>query len=207
MNERRTAPAAERNKEPILAVLRRVLPDSGLVLEIARRDRPACHSLCPGLPDSEWQPSDPDSAARSSIDAWIAHEGLPNVRPPLDLDVGAETWPIEGADAVLCINMIHISPWAATLHLMAGAARVLPMQGVLFLYGPFRRLDRQTAPSNEAFDAQLRWQNPDWGLRDLEAVVSVAEKNGLELVEVTEMPANNLSVVFRRIQRSRLPIG
>ena len=177
MNERRTAPAAERNKEPILAVLRRVLPDSGLVLEIASGTGQHVVHFAQALPDLEWQPSDPDPEARSSIAAWIAHEGLPNVRPPLDLDVGAEPWPIERADAVVCINMIHISPWAATLHLMAGAARLLPMQGVLFLYGPFRRLDRETAPSNEAFDAQLRRQNPEWGVRNLEAVVSVAEQN------------------------------
>jgi hypothetical protein len=198
VNARRTAPAAERNKEPILKVLRPVLPDSGLVLEIASGTGQHVVHFAQALPELEWQPSDPDPEARSSIAAWIAHEGLPNVRPPLDLDVGSEPWPIDRADAVVCINMIHISPWAATQHLMTGAARLLPIRGVLFLYGPFRRMDRETAPSNEAFDAQLRRRNPEWGLRDLEAVVSVAKQNGLDLIEVTEMPANNLAVVIRK---------
>ena len=198
MNERQTAPAAERNKEPILGVLRRVLPDRGLVLEIASGTGQHVVHFAQALPDLEWQPSDPDPEARSSIAAWTAHEGLSNVRPPLDLDVRSEPWPIERADAVICINMIHISPWVATLRMMSGAARLLPMQGVLFHYGPFRRSDQETAPSNEAFDAQLRRQNPEWGVRDLEAVQGVAKQNGLDLTEVAEMPANNLSVVFRK---------
>jgi Protein of unknown function (DUF938) len=196
----RTAPAADRNKEPILAVLRRVLPESGLVVEIASGTGQHIVHFARALPGLEWQPSDPDPEARSSIAAWIAHERLPNVRPPLDLDVGSEPWPVDQADAVVCINMIHISPWAATLSLMTGAARLLPMQGVVFLYGPFRRSERETAPSNEAFDAQLRRQNPEWGLRDLEAVVSAAKQTGLDLIEIAEMPANNLSVVFRKLE-------
>ncbi len=195
---RRTAPAAERNKEPILAVLRRVLPESGLVLEVASGTGQHAVHFARALPDLQWQPSDPDPEARSSIAAWIAHDRPANILPPLDLDVGSAAWPVGRADAVVCINMIHISPWAATLSLMAGSARLLPIQGMLFLYGPFRRLDRESAPSNEAFDAQLRRQNPEWGLRDLEAVVKVAEENGLRLTEIAEMPANNLSVVFRR---------
>ena len=195
---RRTAPAADRNKEPILAVLRRVLPESGLVVEIASGTGQHVVHFARALPGLEWQPSDPDPEARSSIAAWIAHERLPNVRPPLVLDVGSEPWPVDRADAVVCINMIHISPWAATLNLMTGAARLLPIDGVLFLYGPFRRSERETAPSNEAFDAQLRRQNPEWGLRDLEAVASAAERTGFDLIEIAEMPANNLSVVFRR---------
>ena len=195
---RRTAPAADRNKEPILAVLRRVLPESGLVVEIASGTGQHIVHFARALPGLEWQPSDPDPEARSSIAAWIAHERLPNVRPPLDLDVGSEPWPVDPADAVVCINMIHISPWAAALSLMTGAARLLHSGGVLVLYGPFRRSERETAPSNEAFDAQLRRQNPEWGLRDLEAVASAAERTGLDLIEIAEMPANNLSVVFRR---------
>src|SRR5688572_14722563 len=140
-NMRRTAPAADRNKKPILAVLRRVLPESGLVLEVASGTGQHVVHFARALPNLQWQPSDPDPEARSSIAVWIAHERLANVRPPLDLDVGSAVWPVGRADAVVCINMIHISPWAATLSLMAGSARLLPMQGLLFLYGPFRRLD------------------------------------------------------------------
>ena len=205
MNGRQSAPAADRNKGPILTVLRGVLPDTGLVLEIASGTGQHIVHFAQALPSLIWQPSDPDPEARSSISSWMDHEQLPNVRPPLDLDVGSEIWPIERADAVVCINMIHISPWPSTLYLLVGAARLLPAGGNLFLYGPFRRLDRQTAPSNEAFDRQLRNQNPEWGLRDLEAVVSAAEKAGFNLVEVTEMPANNISVILRRCRPSDVP--
>ena len=198
MSERRTAPAAERNREPILEALRRVLPGKGLVLEIASGTGQHVVHFARALPGLHWQPSDRDPEARASIVAWTAHEGPRNVRTPLNLDACTEAWPIERADAIVCINMIHIAPWAATLGLMAGAARLLPRGGVLFLYGPFRRLDRETAPSNEAFDAQLRRQNPEWGLRDLDAVVRAAERVGLGAVETIEMPANNLSVVLRR---------
>ncbi len=196
-NWRRTAPAAERNKDPILAVLRRVLPDSSLVLEIASGTGQHTVHFAQALPSLEWQPSDPDPDARSSIVGWTAHCRAPNVRPPLDLDVSREVWSVDQADAVICINMVHISPWPSTLHLLAGAARILPAGGVLYLYGPFRRSDRETASSNEAFDAQLRRQNPEWGLRDLERVISEADRNGLAHVETTDMPANNFSVVFR----------
>jgi len=195
---RRTAPAAERNKDPILAVLRRVLPDSGLALEIASGTGQHVVHFAQALPSLEWQPSDPDPDARSSIAEWTALYQVPNVRPPLDLDVSREVWPIAQADAVVCINMIHISPWPSTLRLMAGSARLLPAGGVLFLYGPFRRRGRETAPSNEAFDAQLRRQNPEWGLRELERVVGIADQNGLHHIEIIEMPANNLSVAFRK---------
>ena len=198
MDERQTAPAAERNKGPILAVLRRVLPESGLVLEIASGTGQHVVHFAGALPRLTWQPSDPDPQMRASIAAWVADVALPNLRPPLDLDVCSEAWPVERADAVMCINTIHIAPWAATLHLMAGALRLLPARGVLVLYGPFRRLGRHTAPSNEMFDAQLQRANLAWGVRDLEVVANVADKNGLALEEVIEMPANNLSVVFRR---------
>ncbi len=198
MQERRTAPAAERNKGPILAVLRRVLPESGLVLEIASGTGQHIVHFAGALPGLTWQPSDPDPQMRASIAAWVAEAGLPNVRPPLDLDVRSEAWPVERADAVVCINMIHIAPWAATLHLMAGVSRLLPAQGILVLYGPFRRFGRHTAPSNEVFDAQLRRSDPAWGVRDLEQAASVADQTGFVLDEVIEMPANNLSAVFRR---------
>jgi hypothetical protein len=134
----------------------------------------------------------------SSIEGWIAEKSLPNVLRPVALDVRDQEWPIGRADAIVCINMVHISPWEATLSLMRGAGRVLSSGGLLFLYGPYRRSGRHTAPSNEAFDAQLRQRNSEWGVRDLEVVANAATANGLDLQEVIEMPANNLSVVFRR---------
>lgn len=159
---RRHAPAAERNRDPILAVLRRHLPAEGLVLEVASGTGQHAVHFAAALPGLVFQPSDPDSSARASIDAWAAASGLPNLRPALDLDAGAEDWPALSPVAVLCINMIHISPWAATRGLLAGSARVLPAGGVLLLYGPYRRDDVETAPSNEEFDRSLRRRNPAW---------------------------------------------
>jgi hypothetical protein len=197
MTDRQTAPAADRNKEAILGVLRRFLPDTGLVLEIASGTGQHVVHFAQALRQLEWQPSDPDPQARSSISAWIGHVNVPNIRPPLNLDVSSNPWPLQQAHAVVCINMVHISPWSATLGLMGGAAGLLPTRGPLIVYGPFRHLDRETAPSNEAFDAELRQRNPEWGLRDVQAVARVAEENGLRLVEVVEMPANNSTLVFR----------
>jgi SAM-dependent methyltransferase len=196
--ERRTAPAAERNKGPILAVLERVLPKRGRVVEVASGTGQHVVHFARQLPRLTWQPSDPDPAMRISIAAWSAAAGLPNLRPPLDIDVRSADWVVGPADAVVCINMVHIAPWAATLHLMAGASRLLSPRGILFLYGPYRRCGRHTAPSNEDFDAQLRRSDPEWGVRDLEDVVEVAERNGFALEDVVAMPANNFSVVFRR---------
>jgi SAM-dependent methyltransferase len=193
------APAAERNKDPILAVLRRVLPTRGLVLEIASGTGQHVLHFAEKLPNLEWQPSDPDAEMRASIAARIAAAGLPNLRPPLPLDAASQPWPIDSAGAVICINMIHIAPWEAATGLMAGVARLLGPKGVLVLYGPFRRNGEHTAPSNEAFDADLRRRNQKWGVRDLEAVEEVARLNGLPRDEVVEMPANNLAVVFRRM--------
>jgi SAM-dependent methyltransferase len=195
---RRHAPAAERNREPILAVLRRHLPAEGLVLEVASGTGQHAVHFAAALPGLAFQPSDPDPSARGSIDAWAAASGLPNLRPALDLDAGARAWPALRAEAVLCINMIHISPWTATLGLLAGSARVLPPGGVLLLYGPYRRDDVETAPGNEEFDRSLRLRNPAWGLRRLEDVTAEAARQGLRRVEVADMPANNLCVVFRR---------
>ena len=192
-----TAPAAERNKGPILAVLKGVLPASGLVLEIASGTGQHVVHFAQGMPHLTWQPSDPDPELRASIRAWIAQAGLSKVHVPLDLNVGRLPWPIEAADAVVCINMVHIAPWPATPALMAGAARLLPAAGVLILYGPFRRDARHTAPSNAAFDQELRAGNPDWGVRDLEAVTEVAASQGLALQDVIAMPANNFCVVLR----------
>ena len=192
-----TAPAAERNKGPILTVLNGLLPASGLVLEIVSGTGQHVVHFAQGMPHLMWQPSDPDPELRASIRAWIAQTGLSNIRAPLDLDVGRLPWPIERADAVVCINLVHIAPWPATPALMAGAARLLPATGILVLYGPYRREGRHTAPSNEAFDQQLRASNPDWGVRHLEAVTEVAASDGLALRDVIAMPANNFCVVFR----------
>jgi SAM-dependent methyltransferase len=197
-DHRQQAPAAARNRDPILAVLRGVLPETGTVLEIASGTGEHSLHFAAALPGLVFQPSDPNPEARSSIAAWAAASGLANLRPPLALDAAALPWPVTAADAVLCINMIHISPWAATEGLMRGAAAILPPGGPLYLYGPYRRAGVATAPSNEAFDRDLRGRNPAWGLRDLEAVATLAEKEGFSGPAVTEMPANNLSVVFRR---------
>lgn len=195
---RLTAPAAERNKGPILDVLKRFLPESGLVLEIASGTGQHVVHFATALPALTWQPTDLDPEHLISIAAWRRHSGLQNVRPPFELDVGANPWPVERADAVLCCNMIHIAPWTATVQLLEGAARVLVPGGMLFLYGPYRRFGRHTAPSNEAFDADLRARNPEWGLRDMEEVVALGVNNGLLLIEIEPMPANNFSVIFRR---------
>lgn len=197
---RLTAPAAERNKGPILDILKRFLPESGLVLEIASGTGQHVVHFAAALPALTWRPTDLDPEHLISIAAWRQHSGLQNVRPPFEIDVGANPWPIEQANAVLCCNMIHIAPWAATAQLLEGAARVLAPGGVLFLYGPYKRFGAHTAPSNEAFDADLRRRNPEWGLRDMEEVAELAVKNGLTLVEIVAMPANNFSVIFRRDQ-------
>jgi len=195
---RRFAPATARNRDPILEVLRGVLPPGGLVLEIASGSGEHAVHFAAALPGLTFQPSDPDAAARASIDAWVAETGLAGIRPALALDAGAPGWPVERADAVLCINMIHISPWSATEGLLRGAAAILPAGAPLVLYGPYRRGGAHTAPSNAAFDADLRARNPEWGVRDLEEVAGLAAREGFGPPAVTAMPANNLVVVFRR---------
>jgi len=194
---KRHAPATARNRQPILDVLRPRLPADGLVLEVASGSGEHAVHFAAALPQLVFQPSDPDEEALASIDAWAADSGLANVRPAVALDTTAPSWPVAQATAVLCCNMIHIAPWAAAVGLIAGAARLLPDHGLLFLYGPYRR-NGQTAPSNEAFDRDLRRRNADWGVRDLEAVTELAEAHGFAAPEVIEMPANNLSVIFRR---------
>jgi hypothetical protein len=197
---RRYAPATARNRGPILDVLRRYLPSQGLVLEIASGSgEHITHFAADAGGSLIFQPSDPDEGARASIDAWANVLGVANVRPAIALDAAAEYWPVNRADLVLSINMIHIAPWAAAIGLMRGAARVLPVQGVLFLYGPFRRGGRHTASSNEAFDRNLRLQDPAWGVRDLEAVTALAAAAGFAAPIIEEMPANNLSVIFHRL--------
>ena len=197
-DDRQYAPATARNRGPILNVLQSILPLSGPVLEVASGTGEHVVHFARAFPMLEWQPSDPSREARRSIDAWIAAEGLENVRSPLDLDAACDNWPIDHATAVVCINMIHISPWASTEGLMRGANRILDAGAPLYLYGPFRRATRPIEPSNAAFDENLRSRDPRWGLRDLDEVAACAGSHGFVLDRVAEMPANNLSVIFRR---------
>jgi SAM-dependent methyltransferase len=198
-DDRRHAPATARNRDPILGVLRAVLPPSGLVVEVGSGTGEHVVHFARALPGLVWQPSDPSPEARRSIACWVATEGLANVRPPLDLDAAGGDWPIDHATAVVCINMIHISLWAATEGLMRGAARFLHAGAPLILYGPFRRAGRPLEPSNAAFDEDLRRRDPGWGLRELERVAACAGAHGFALDRVVEMPANNLSVILRRV--------
>ncbi|MCA3423569.1 MAG: DUF938 domain-containing protein [Roseomonas sp.] len=196
---RRFAPAVARNKAPITEVLARHLPPTGLVLEIASGSGEHALQFAAHFPALSFQPSDPDAAALASIAAWREEARLPNLLPPWMLDVMADAWPIQTADAVLCINMIHIAPWEATLALISGAARILRSNGILFLYGPFKRGGEHTAPSNAAFDDSLRAQDERWGVRDLEEVTRAARAAGFAAPAVEAMPANNLSLIFRRV--------
>ena len=210
---RRYAPAAERNREPILAVLRGHVPRRGMVLEIASGTGQHAVHCAPALAPCHWLTSDPNPAARDSIAAWTAAADAPNLHGPLAVDVTEADWPqsiqtwrqvhdtVPPITAVVAINLIHISPWVACEGLMQGAAMLLPVSGVLYLYGPYYR-QGATAPSNEAFDASLRAQDPDWGVRNLEAVVALAARHHFSLTQVIEMPANNLSVVFQKTAAS-----
>jgi Protein of unknown function (DUF938) len=213
---RQFAPATQRNREPILALLKRVLPPTGTVLEISSGTGEHGAFFAPLLAPRYWLPSDPNPIARDSIRAWRA-EASDYLLPPIALDARDPIWPVEQADveqpalepdrepdlrrlpitAIVNINMVHISPWAACLGLMAGAGRILPTDGLLYLYGPFKQAGLPLAPSNAEFDQSLQRQNPEWGLRDLEAVIAAAEAERLTWVETLSMPANNLSVLFR----------
>jgi SAM-dependent methyltransferase len=188
-----------RNREPILEVLRRVLPHEGLVLEIASGGGEHAAYFAENLPGLRWQPTDANTEMFESIAAHRAAAGVVNLLAPLQLDVTSEQWPVERADALVCCNMIHIAPWAATEGLIAGAGRTLARGGLLYLYGPYKIDGRHTAPSNQDFDTRLRAQNLLWGVRDLTDVASLAKRHGLELAETVAMPANNLSVIFRRV--------
>jgi len=190
--------AAERNRGPILGVLSRVLPDTGLILEVASGTGQHVAYFAAATPALTWQPTDRDPESLEFIAATVAAENLGNVNAALRLDVLDSPWPISTADALVCINMIHISPWETTPALFDGARSILENGDVVYLYGPYRRDNRHTAPSNEAFDASLKARDPRWGVRDLEAVTAVAETAGFALEEVVEMPANNLSVIFRK---------
>jgi hypothetical protein len=196
-NIRRHAPATGRNREPILAVMRRHFPERGLVLEISSGTGEHAAFFSRSLPELIWQPSDIDPPSLESIEARRS-DGSANLRSPVGIDAREDAWPIESADVVVNINMIHISPWASCQGLMRGAGRVLGEAGLLYLYGPYHVDGQHTAPSNEAFDASLRQRNPEWGVRDMGDVIAEAKAHGLDLVENVEMPANNYSLIFRR---------
>lgn len=194
---RRSAPAAQRNVGPIGDVLAEWLPASGLVLEIASGTGEHALAFARRFPALEWQPSDPSPDALASIAAWRS-EGPANLREPIRLDASESQWPVEKADAIVCINMVHISPWSSALGLIAGGARLLPAGAPLILYGPWISDDVETAPSNLAFDADLRARDPDWGLRRVEDFADEAASRGLQLIEQRPMPANNRMLLFRR---------
>ena len=197
---RHHAPATLRNRDPILAILCRLAPPTGRLLEIASGSGEHAAYFAAALPGLELHPSDPDPARCASIDAWCAD--LANVQPARPLDAANPDWPalLPAApfDLILSCNMTHIAPWSATEGLIAGAGRVVAPGGTLLLYGPYHRAGISTAPSNEAFDADLRARNPEWGLRDLDAVTALAHLAGLAGPEVIEMPSNNICALWRR---------
>jgi hypothetical protein len=200
------APATQRNREAILEVLQRVLPQSGTILEVASGTGEHAVFFAPCLQPRWWLPSDANPASRASIDAWVKEFKIENLSASIEIDASSSIWAVEDSTllnnspitAIVNINMIHISPWSACLGLMAGAARILPPDGILYMYGPYKQGGKHTAPSNEAFDMSLRLQNPQWGVRDLDEVIAAASSQQLFLVETVQMPANNLSVVFKR---------
>lgn len=196
-DKRRSAPAALRNREPIAEVLGEWLPSSGTVLEVASGTGEHSVWFAERFSDLDWQPSDTHPSALTSIAAWAEESGLPNLREPVVIDASAEGWPVASADAVLNINMAHISPWSASLGLIAGAARLLPAEGPLILYGPWLKDDIETVSSNLVFDADLKARDPEWGLRRLEDFAAAASAKGFRFVDFRRMPANNLMILFR----------
>lgn len=195
---KRHAPAALRNRDAIAAVLRDILPERGVVLELASGSGEHIVHFAGLFPALEWQPSDPDSDALASIATWSGESGLPNIGAPLAINVQADDWSIDHADAMLCINMVHISPWEATIGLMRGAARLLATNAPLYLYGPYIRPDVETSPSNLVFDQSLRNRNRAWGLRQVDDMIDLARENGIIFCNLVEMPANNISLIFKR---------
>jgi hypothetical protein len=207
---RQYAPATQRNRQPILDVLQQVLPPTGTVLEISSGTGEHAVFFAPQLKPRFWIPSDPNPVAQASINAWQVHHPADNLVAAIALDVCEPIWPIEQSGAVptidlqrhpiqaiVNINMIHIAPWSACLGLMAGAKRILPIGGILYLYGPFKQGGQHTSPSNAAFDDSLQRQNPDYGVRNLDEVIDVAKAHNLALLQTITMPANNLSVIFK----------
>ncbi|MBW8295004.1 DUF938 domain-containing protein [Sphingopyxis sp.] len=197
-DDKRHAPATLRNRDAIAAVLAEWLPATGTVLEVASGSGEHVVHFAAAFPTLDWQPSDPDPAGLVSIAAWCADAGLANIALPLALDASVGGWPIDRADAILCINMVHISPWDATLGLLAGAARLLRTGAPLILYGPYVEPNVPTADSNIVFDASLRARDPAWGLRNIDDVKAAAADAGLSFMERRPMPANNLMLLFRR---------
>ena len=200
---RRYAPATQRNREAILEVLRQVLPSTGTILEISSGTGEHAIFMAPQLVPRHWLPSDPNPDARASIAAWQQSAPCDYLYLPIDLDASSDQWLVESKQpitAIVNINMIHIAPRSAYLGLFAGANRILPVGGILYLYGPFTQAGVHTAPSNAAFDQSLRSQNPEWGVRDLAEVTAVARSHNLELQQVYPMPANNLSIVFKVVE-------
>lgn len=195
---KRESPAAQRNRAPIADILAEELPASGLVLEIASGTGEHVIHFAECLPQLAWQPSDPEPQARASIEAYLAETALENVRAPITLDAIATDWPIDAADAIVCINMVHISPWEATEGLFAGAARILTDGAPLVLYGPYIEESVETAPSNLAFDDSLKARDSRWGLRDLTDVDALSARKGLTRMRRVAMPANNLLLVYRK---------
>ena len=195
---RRSAPAALRNREPIAEVLADWLPASGIVLEVASGAGEHAVWFAERFPELTWQPSETHPDALASIHAWREEASLPNLRPPVIVDAATPKWPLESADVVLNINMVHISPWAASVGLIAGAARLLPANGPLILYGPWLKDDIETAPSNLDFDANLKGRDPRWGLRRVEDFAAAAADKGFQLADWRQMPANNLMLLFRK---------
>jgi len=202
-DRRRSAPAALRNREPIAEVLRQWLPASGTVLEVASGTGEHAVWLAGRFPDLDWQPSDVHPDALASIAAWADASGLPNLRTPVVIDAGAGDWPVASAAAVLNINMAHISPWSASLGLIAGAAKLLPADGPMIVYGPWLKDDIETVASNLAFDSDLKARDPEWGLRRVEDFAAAASAKGLRLVDFRRMPANNLMMLFRLSESER----
>jgi SAM-dependent methyltransferase len=195
---KRYAPATQRNRDVIANVLKRVLPSQGTVLEIASGTGEHLIHFAQTFPHLNWQPSDYDDAGLASIAAWSAEAGLANILPQVRIDAMSADWPLHSADVILCINMVHISPWEATQGLMAGAGRLLAAGAPLYLYGPYRQRGVALAEGNESFDASLKERNPDWGLRYVEHVKALGSEAGLNLETIEPMPANNLSLIFRR---------
>jgi SAM-dependent methyltransferase len=194
---KRHVPSAERNREPLLPVLREVLPARGTVLEVASGSGQHAVFFARALPGITWQPTDVDPGALASIEAWRQQEGPPNLRAPFALDVQAGPWPAEPVEALVAINLVHISPWEACQGLLEGAGRVLVPGGVLILYGAYFVEGQAATPGNLAFDASLRERNPAWGVRELGAVTAEARRQGLERERVIQMPSHNLTVVLR----------
>lgn len=200
------APATQRNREAILEVLVQVLPPSGTILEIASGTGEHAVFMAPRLLKHKWLPSDPNPISRASIAAWSNEVKTNNLYEPLEIDASLPTWSVETQlanyspiTAIVNINMIHISPWAACLGLMAGANRILPPGGILYMYGPYKQNGKHTAPSNSSFDQSLKMQNPEWGVRDLDEVIQAASAQNLSFLKTFQMPANNLSVIFQHL--------